>query len=692
MSDGSVTIDTKLNQDGLKSGLGKLGSIAKGALKGVAVAGAAVATAFTGIVVASVKARGEIEQSIGGVETLFKNSADTVIKNAKNAYKTAGLSANEYMTMATSFSASLLQSVAGDTKKAADIADMAMVDMADNANKMGTDMTSIQNAYQGFAKQNYTMLDNLKLGYGGTKTEMERLLKDAQKITGIKYDINNLSDVYEAIHVIQKNLDISGYSTDQLREKLNNMSLTQDELNKVAKDMGITYEEAFNKMNDGTLSVSDAQILLGTTAREAEQTLTGSITALKASWNNFLSGAGDLSQVVDSAEIAIENILRIVADAVPSIMNNLTKSMPKLFELGTNLLQSLIDGIKANMYNSSGGRGMLSIAIDVITSFATQIIKMIPDILLLGQELFLGLVSGMAESLPDIIEVATSAILSLIDGFINNLDLIINTATVLITTLAEGLAQALPILIPKAIECIITIVEKLLDNIDMLIDAGIELIFGLADGLIEALPILIEKAPVIIQKIFDALVRNFPKIVKAGGELLGKLVMGIIGSLYKLMEVAPQLIASIVNGLKNGWQAIKDAGKNLIEGLWEGIKGMGSWVADKVKNFGKNILNNMKEALGIHSPSTLFRDQVGKNIALGVGEGFEDNISKVYRQMKSAVDFETQKLSTNLSATAMMSKVITANINVNGNVDMDGTKVGRLVAPAVSRTLRTAGA
>ena len=152
----------------------------------------------------------DLQQSLGGIETLFKGSADVVKKYANEAYKTTGLSANAYMENVTGFSASLLQSLGGDTRKAADVANMAMVDMADNSNKMGTSMDRIQDAYQGFAKQNYTMLDNLKLGYGGTKTEMQRLLADAQKLTGVKYDINNLSDVYQAIHAIQENLDITG--------------------------------------------------------------------------------------------------------------------------------------------------------------------------------------------------------------------------------------------------------------------------------------------------------------------------------------------------------------------------------------------------------------------------------------------------------------------------------------------------
>lgn len=589
MADGSVTIDTKLNNNGFKDGLGKLGNIAKTGLKTVAVATGAVATAFAGIVTASVNARGEIEQSIGGVETLFKDSANKVIKNANNAYKTAGMSANEYMQNVTSFSASLLQSVAGDTNKAADIADMAMTDMSDNANKMGTSMEAITNAYQGFAKQNYTMLDNLKLGYGGTKTEMERLLKDAQKLTGVKYDINNLSDVYEAIHVIQG-------------------------------ELGIT----------------------GTTAKEASETLQGSFTAMKSSWSNFLSGAGNLSQVVNTVKDVAKNIIRIVKEAIPDIIQGITESLPEFLELGSELLNQLTHGIFNNM--------------------------------------------------PQLITSTLQIIQTIINGLISNLPQILQMGIQIISQLIIGIAQMLPTLIPQAVDCIITIVEGLLDNIDLLIDAGIQLIIGLAEGLIEALPRLIEKIPVIIEKLISALIRNFPKIVQAGGELIGKLVAGIVGSFWKLLEVAPQLIANIVNGLKQGWEQIKNAGKYLIEGLWSGISGMANWVYDKIKGFANNIVNNIKGALGIHSPSRVFRDEVGKFMALGIAEGFDNNISKVYKQMKSAVEFETQKLSTNLSTTANMSKVLTANINVTGDTYLDSTRIGRMIAPAVSRTLRTAGA
>ena len=198
------TLSKEMGGQGASAGEA-FGSKMSGTIKRI-VAAAGIGKALA----SSISEGAALQQSIGGIETLFKESAEKVKQNAQMAYKTAGMSANEYMEQTTSFAASLLQSLGNDTAKAADMADMAMTDMSDNANKMGTDMEMIQNAYQGFAKQNYTMLDNLKLGYGGTKEEMQRLLKDAQKITGVKYDIKNLSDVYSAIHVIQGELDITG--------------------------------------------------------------------------------------------------------------------------------------------------------------------------------------------------------------------------------------------------------------------------------------------------------------------------------------------------------------------------------------------------------------------------------------------------------------------------------------------------
>lgn len=623
MADGSVTIEFNGDTKGLdkdingisgkvQSGLGKLGSIAGTAMKGVTAAVGAASTALAKLGSASVSSYADLEQNVGGIETLFKGSADKVIKNAENAYKTAGMSANQYMETVTGFSASLLQSLGGDTDKAADVADMALTDMADNANKMGTSMESIQYAYQGFAKQNYTMLDNLKLGYGGTKEEMERLLSDAQKITGVKYDISNLNDVYQAIHVVQGQLGITG-----------------------------------------------------TTAKEAASTISGSVSSMKSAFDNFLNGSGTMDQLVETGITAIQNIVNAVGQLLPQLMQSLSDVTPQIIAGINQIFPQILDLIMTN---------------------APTLISTIGQVLM-------ALVQSLLPYMPQLLNIAMQLIQSFITGLITMLPQIIQMGMQLITQLILGIAQMLPQLIPQAINVIITIVNGLLDNIDMLIDAAIQLILGLADGLINALPILIEKAPEIIMKLVTALIKNAPKILEAGVQLIVKLVEGVGSVLGKLGQMAGTIIQTIWDGLKSLPSKMIEVGKNLIQGIWNGISNAVGWLWDKISGFCSGIVDKIKGFFGIHSPSKVFADEVGKFLALGLGEGFDDNIGKVYKNMQSAVDFETQKLSANLSTTATNNKLFTANITMNpGNIYMDSDKVGRIVAPAVSKTFRGQGA
>lgn len=623
MSDGSVTIEINGDSKGLekeingigskvKSGFRKIGSIAVAGLAGVTAAVGGAASALAGLGTASVNSYADLEQNIGGIETLFKGSADKVIKNAENAYKTAGMSANQYMETVTGFSASLLQSVGGDTEKAADSANMALIDMADNANKMGTSMESIQWAYQGFAKQNYTMLDNLKLGYGGTQAEMQRLLSDAEKITGIKYDISNLNDVFQAIHVIQG-------------------------------ELGIT----------------------GTTAQEAASTISGSIGSMKSAFDNFLNGSGTMDQLVDTGITVIQNIVNAVGQLLPQLMQSLSDATPQIIAGINQIFPKILDLIMTN---------------------APILISTIGQVLM-------ALVQSLLPYMPQLLNIAMQLIQSFITGLITMLPQIIQMGMQLITQLILGIAQMLPLLIPQAINAIITIVNGLLDNIDMLIDAAIQLILGLADGLINALPLLIEKAPEIIMKLVTALIQNLPKILQVGVQLIGKLIEGVGSVLGKLGQMAGTIIQTIWDGLKSLPSKMLEVGKNLIQGIWNGISNAVGWLWDKISGFCSGIVDKIKGFFGIHSPSKVFADEVGKFLALGLGEGFDDNIGKVYKNMQSAVDFETQKLSANLSTTATNNKLFTANILMKpSDIYLDSTKVGRAVTPAVTKTLRRAGA
>ena len=335
----------------------------KGGLATAAKVGAAaVAAAGTAVVAIgkqAVEQYAEYEQLVGGVETLFKQSADTVMGYAENAYKTAGLSANEYMNTVTSFSASLLQSLGGDTEAAAKYADMAITDMSDNANKMGTSMEMIQNAYQGFSKQNYTMLDNLKLGYGGTKEEMQRLLEDAEKLSGIEYDISSYADIVDAIHVVQT-------------------------------EMGIT----------------------GTTAKEASTTVQGSIASMKSAYENFVTGLGDQNadiaelskKLLESAEVVAGNLLPVIENILSSIgtmmqekgpemiekfVSYAIEKLPQIIELGLKMVLSLVKGLANNLPK------LVSSVLDMIATIVKTFVSSIPDIVSVGKQIVEGLWNGI---------------------------------------------------------------------------------------------------------------------------------------------------------------------------------------------------------------------------------------------------------------------------------------------------------
>ena len=442
MTGGDVIFNFKGNTDDIEKDTNGLASkvkgIASGMAKGLGVAAAAGATAIAGMIGASVKSYADTEQLLGGVETLFKDSADEVIANSKKAYETAGISANQYMEQVTSFSASLLQSVGGDTKKAAQYADMAIKDMADNANKMGTSMESIQNAYQGFAKQNYTMLDNLKLGYGGTKEEMQRLLSDASKITGIKYDINNLNDVYSAIHVIQGGVD-------EINGGLGDMS----------KGLGIT----------------------GTTAKEANDTISGSVASAKAAFTNFLSGTGGIDEVIKAFTTAGTNISKALVEMAPKIADGLVQLANGLIPQIPAIIQMLLPTVV------NGAILLIQGLIGAIPQIMTVLLGALPTIIEMLLQGIVQIVTTLAEMLPELMPQIVEAILSIIPILIDNLPLFIKAGWQLITGLLQGIIESIPTLltyIPKIIKSILGYFKQLPS---MMLDIGKNLIKGLWNGI-----------------------------------------------------------------------------------------------------------------------------------------------------------------------------------------------------------------
>lgn len=583
-----------------------LGDFITSGLKTVAGAVKQLGSVFLTVGKEALDSYADYEQLVGGVETLFKDSSGIVENYANNAYKTAGLSANDYMETVTSFSASLLQSLDGDTAKVAEVSNMAVTDMADNANKMGTDMSSIQNAYQGFAKQNYTMLDNLKLGYGGTKSEMERLLSDAQKISGVKYDISNLNDVYQAIHVVQG-------------------------------ELGIT----------------------GTTAKEASTTIQGSVSAMKSAWQNMLTGIAD-----DNADF-------------DGLINNLVDS---IVTAGENILprvETIIDGV-----------------IELVMSTTEIIIDDLPQIIETGRGMISGLLQGIQEMLPELASSAFLIIQELVTSLLESLPQLLQMGIDLLTELINGISQTLPQLIPVMVEAVAGIAETLIDNIDTIVDAGINLIIGLADGLIAALPKLIERAPVIIDKLVTKLTDPdmIGRIIQAAGRLISELAIGLIQAIPKLLANIPQIINSIAKGLLNGIADLRDVGKNLLKGLWEGMSGIKDWLWDKVKGMLNGLTDKIKGFFGIHSPSTLFKNEIGENLALGLGEGFTDTMKNVSNDMQNSIptEFDMNTTVTRTDETSQLTlenitgAFVTAVKNLNAQVIIDKDVAGRFVITSVN--------
>lgn len=458
-----------------------------GKIKGV------IATAAIGKALASTISEGAaLEQSLGGIETLFKDSADKVKTNAAKAYQTAGMSANDYMELTTSFSASLLSSLAGDTSKAADVADMAMVDMSDNANKMGTNMEDIKNAYQGFAKQNYTMLDNLKLGYGGTKSEMERLLADAQKISGVEYNIDNLSDVYSAIHVIQGELDITGTT---------------------AKEAATTISGSFNSLKAAAQNVM-GQITLGMDVGPALNQLATTLVTF---------AVGNLIP-------AIWNIVSALPSAIVTFISALG---PQLFTAVSELIPQIASGI------STGIPMLYESAMQLIGQFRTGIQEQLPTLLQKGVDFVVNIANGILQNLPQIIVMAGRIITYFANTIISSLPTILSTGASLLLRFVNGIINNLPQIVRAAATAIVRFVASIGMNLPQILQSGITIIGKLAAGLIRAIPNLVGQIPAVI----SAIVRTF------GSENWGSIGLNIIKGIASGLSSAAHMLWDAVKSV-----------------------------------------------------------------------------------------------------------------------------------------------
>ena len=689
---------------------GALGTAAGVATKAVAAGVAAVTAATGAITKSSLDAYASYEQNVGGIQKLFGNmgksledyaeitgnavdavadkwavleqSQNMVLQNAAGAYKTAGMSANQYMEQVTGFSAALITSLGNDTVAAASYADMAMTDMSDNANTFGTDMESIQWAYQGFAKQNYTMLDNLKLGYGGTKEEMERLIADANKVKAANGEMADLSidkfaDVVEAIHIMQGEMQISG-----------------------------------------------------TTAREAATTIEGSVNMMKASWQNWLTGLGDdgadmsqlTNQLVDSFETAASNVIPRVGVIVGTLIGEipglvaqvgpaLVDGMGQIGEQASNALRDSLSGngaalgvfdgivnaIEVVEQRVNGFKSLFSMGENPIESFAlagqyglnllvqdlgnlaSYAEEAIPKMAEAAAGMVESLGQGIADNMPTVMEKGLEMLEGLTGSLREGAGTLVDSGMELIENLAQGLADSMPTLIEHVPEIVSNIAGIINDNAPKLLETGFNVIVTLVGGLINAIPTIVENIPQIISAIVDAfmafgwaslgkgaidgLVNGVNGMVGAAGEAGASVSNGVVnairslpGNLANLAKSAMYNFSSTISGMIGAARSaalqvasgvesailtlpskMASIGSNIISGLVSGITSNAARVASAITGAVGGAIEAAKNMLGIHSPSRVFRDMFGY-VMEGAALGIDDNADLPVRAMKSATD------------------------------------------------------
>lgn len=632
--------------DKISSLSSKLGTGLKTAAKiGTAAVGAA-SGAIAGLSKAAIDGYADYEQLVGGVETLFgaggksleeyassvgksveearaeydklMQSQQAVLDNADISFRTAGLSANEYMETVTSFSASLLSSLGGDTEKAAEYADQAIIDMADNANKMGTSMEMIQNAYQGFAKQNYTMLDNLKLGYGGTKEEMARLIEDAAKLKGL----------YGAEAAAYANMGVNG-----------DLSIIIDAIHTVQTELGIT----------------------GTTAIEASSTISGSIASMKSAWTNLVTGIADenanidelignfvdgvitvgenmiprVEQILSGIGTAITKIAPIISETVPGIVTNV---LPSMLDAGVQLIDGLLQGLIAAIPS------LAESAVSIINTLTTAIFENLPSLMEAAIEVIITISNGISESLPELIPTIVDVVLQIVETLTNpdQLKELLNAALTLVKELAKGIVDAIPNLVESAVQLVKNFVNFILDkdNIKSIIDTAFEIIMTVSEGLISSIPQLVSAAIEIITELCSFFLdpENISALMDMALEIVVAIAEGLVNAATELISGVATLIGDIVDTFADtDWGQI---GKNIVDGLLNGLKNTWTTLTSWFTNAWDSLVGGVKDFLGIHSPSRVFAG-IGKNMALGLGEGWEDEYGDIKRGIQNDFNFKT---------------------------------------------------
>lgn len=575
---------------------------------------AAIAAAGIGSMFAkSISEGAALEQSLGGIETLFKSSADTVKNYANQAYRTAGVSANKYMENVTSFSASLISSLGGDTAKAAELANTAMVDMSDNANKMGTDMESITQTYQSLARGNYAMLDNLKLGYGGTKSEMERLMADAEKLTGEHYTVGDFADTVKAIHAVQDSLGITG-----------------------------------------------------TTAKEAATTLSGSLASMKAAFSDVLGKLSLGQDIVPSLNALAETTSTFLFKNFFPMVGNILKGLPTaigtFISASAPILSQQLGGMFSNIDTN---QVMLSFQ-TMFNNVLIWITANLPIFLAKGVEILTNIGNGILQAIPQLITIAGQIINNFFNFLMTNIPVILEAGKNLLLNLVDGIIANLPAIGNAAIQAVSSFIDVIIQNYPTYISKGYEILGSLIMGIMQRLPDLISAAFSLMTSFITMLLSKLPDLLSTGARLLGSMVSGIINNLPQILSAGSKIMASLNNGIKSMIGAVLSTVANMINSIIRNVTGVdlsgaGSAIMngflgglkagfDKVKGFVGGIASWIKEHKGPISYDRKLLIPAGNAIMQGLDEGLTAQFKAVQSNVLGMADILANTFNPDLNA------------------------------------------
>ena len=592
-----------------------------------------VGKAFGSLVVEGVKSFAELEQNIGGSEAVFGEFASSIQKTAEQAYRTMGTTQSEYLATANKMGA-LFQGSGLDAQRSMDLTTQAMQRAADMASVMGIDTQSALDAVTAAAKGNYTMMDNLGVAMNATTLEAYRVSQ------GMDTAFSKMTNAEKA-------------------------------------------ELAMKYFFENTTQYA------GNFEREASETISGSIGQLTAAVQTWVAGLGNseaditvltqnivnaFQSVVANVVPVVENIVATIPTVLATLMPAINQLLPMLLTIGANVINTLLDGI------TSALPALVSAAKPIISVLVTGVVKNLGPILKPGMEILLSLIDGISETLPDLIPMAVDVIETVIEGLVDNLPKIVETGINVLASLIQGLTNAIPKLVQFIPRIITTFVQTITQKLPQIIQMGITTLTSLIQGLTNALPQLVKMLPEIIKTIITTLTSSLPQIILMGVQLLTSLIEGIVKSLGNLATAGWEIIKTLVGTLASLPSEMWDIGKEVVSGIWEGISDSYTWIKNKIKGWVGNVTKFIKNLFGIHSPSTVMRDQVGKYLALGIGEGFTDEMKYVAKNMVAAVpmDFSVGSGVTNMGG---------VTINIQGAEGQDVEELANIVMYKMQRVV-----